>query len=100
MEKLQEEMCVLVLPEILDIVAASTLLEEFLALRGQALSIDAGRVKRLGGQCLQVLLAARAAWVADDHELHLENFSDDFRATIDLLGVDLKTLTYCKELCE
>ena len=100
MDQSQEETCVLALPAVLDLVAASTLLEEFLVRRGRALDVDAAGVQRLGGQCLQVLLAARAAWVVDDCELRLTNCSEDFLATLDLLGVAPKTLTYCKELSE
>jgi chemotaxis protein CheX len=76
------------LPPVLDIVAATGLLEAFLARRGQALAVEAGAVQRLGGQCLQVLLAARAAWAADGVSLSLQNLSEDFFATLELLGVE------------
>ena len=88
----------LALPPILDLTAASTLLENFLTLRGRPLSLNAADVQRLGGQCLQVLLAARAAWAADEQDLHLGDCSEDFLAALGLLGVAPKTLTYCKEL--
>jgi chemotaxis protein CheX len=88
------------LPPVLDLVAASALLEAFLERRGQALVVDGGGVQRLGAQCLQVLLAARAAWEADDLALEMENCSEDFLATLELLGVAQQTLTYRKELTE
>jgi len=87
----------LALPPVLDLIAASSLLEAFLTRRGQALSVDGAAVERVGGQCLQVMLAARAAWAADDQELLLENCSEDFLGTIDLLGVTVETLSYRKE---
>ena len=44
------------------------------------------------------MLAARAAWAADDETLLVENHSEDFLATLELLGVDPQTLTYRKEM--
>ncbi|WP_287799477.1 STAS domain-containing protein, partial [Acidiphilium sp.] len=57
----------LMLDPILDLKAASPLAQALLARRGGDLRIDAGAVERLGGQCLQVLLSARATWEADGH---------------------------------
>jgi chemotaxis protein CheX len=93
------------LPPVLDLVAAPILLEAFLGWRGRKLAVDGRGVQRLGAQCLQILLAARAAWAADDQELVVENCSEDFLAALDLLGVAPKTLTYrslaqSKELAE
>ena len=82
------------LPTILDLIAAPTLHEAFINRRGQALAVDAGGVQRLGAQCLQVLLAARAAWVADGQRLELENPSEEFSATLELLGATPKDLTH------
>jgi chemotaxis protein CheX len=76
------------LPTVLDLVAAHGLLEAISARRGRALTIDAGAVQRLGAQCLQVLLAARAAWAADDMELRLERPSSEFLAALELMGVE------------
>jgi len=88
---------VLELPPVLDLVAASTLLEAFLHHRGETLVVDGGAVERLGAQCLQVLLAARAAWAADAQSLSFQNGSEDFLATLELLGVAPATLTPLKE---
>jgi chemotaxis protein CheX len=88
------------LPPVLDLVAASALLEAFLTRRGQALTVNGSDVERLGGQCLQVMLAARAAWAADGQELVLENCSEDFAAALELLGVTEQKLTYRKEMIE
>ncbi|WP_297491521.1 STAS domain-containing protein [Acidocella sp.] len=82
------------LPTILDLIAAPGLLEAFISRRGRALAVDAGAVQRLGAQCLQVLLAARAAWVADGMALALENPSDEFSATLELLGASPRDLTH------
>lgn len=82
------------LPPVLDLVAAPALLDGFLQRRGQNLAVDAGRVQRLGGQCLQVLLAARAAWEADGHGLLLQNPSEEFAASLELMGLSPEELTH------
>jgi len=74
-----------VLPAVLDIRAAGPLKAEILALRGQALTLDASAVERLGGLCLQVLLSARAAWADDGQVLTVTTgettaFSDQWAA--------------------
>ena len=58
-------MTVLSLPETLDLKASGPLTAAFLERRGDAVEVDAGNVRRLGGLCLQVLLAAKTAWAAD-----------------------------------
>jgi len=74
------------LSETLDLCAASTLSRELLALRGQDLKIDASDVRRVGGQCLQVLLSATATWAADGRALTLSAPSGEFVEGVTLLG--------------
>jgi chemotaxis protein CheX len=76
----------LVLAEALDMRAAGPLLEEVRARRGSALELDASKVERLGGQCLQVLLAAEAAWSADGHAFQIGNPSTAFKDGCALMG--------------
>ena len=75
------------LAETLDLKAASPLADEFLARRGEAISIDASRVRRIGGQCLQVLLSAIKTWKAD--AIPLVCASPDFVEGVRRLGVTL-----------
>ncbi len=75
----------LVLDEVLDLKAVTPLTEQLRALRGQPLAIDATAVRRVGGLCLQTLLAARAAWEADETPLTLDA-STDFNDGVALLG--------------
>jgi len=77
----------LMLDPILDLKAASPLAQALLARRGGDLRIDAGAVERLGGQCLQVLLSARATWEADGHAFRIGPMSDQMVASLDLFGV-------------
>jgi chemotaxis protein CheX len=69
---------VLALPAVLDIQAAETLRVQLTGARGQPLTIDGSAVERLGGLCLQVLLAARRTWAADGHSLVVEPASEAF----------------------
>jgi chemotaxis protein CheX len=86
------------LPAILDTKAAAPLTQAFLSHRGGDLHVDAADVQRLGAQCLQVLLAARAAWAVDGRNLLVENMSTECRAALGLCGVAPEALVYHKEL--
>jgi chemotaxis protein CheX len=77
----------LVLAEVLDLKAAGGLHMEILARRGQDLSIDASQVRRLGGQCLQVLLAAFSAWKTDERRLAFDDPSAPFIQSLAVFGV-------------
>jgi chemotaxis protein CheX len=76
----------LALPAHLDLVAAAPLRSEILARRGRPLDLDGAAVERLGGLCLQVLLAARATWTADDQPFRLLAPSPELREAISTLG--------------
>ena len=78
----------LMLAEALDVRAAGPLLEAVRARRGGDVELDASRVERLGGQCLQVLLAAKGAWAADGHGFQIINSSTAFKDGCALLGAD------------
>jgi chemotaxis protein CheX len=55
----------LVLDPVLDLKASGPLRVALLERRGRPLSVDASGVERLGGLCLQVLLAADRTWAED-----------------------------------
>lgn len=80
------------LPAILDMTAASPLKHALLSRRGHDIQIDGADVQRLGAQCLQVLLAARATWDADGHKLLIRNCSTELIAALELFGVAPETL--------
>lgn len=75
------------LPAVLDFKATTPLAESLLALRGTALTIDASRVERIGGQCLQVLLSAQQSWSADDAALSFTNLTPVFVEGLRLMGI-------------
>jgi chemotaxis protein CheX len=74
------------LAPVLDLKAATALAADILALRGRDLTVDAANVRRIGAQCLQVLLSARSTWAADGLRLSFAEVSDDFREGAALLG--------------
>jgi chemotaxis protein CheX len=89
MEKPEESSAVLRLGQVLDLNAAGPLASELLALRGRDIDVDASAVQRLGAQCLQVLLSARATWDADGAAFAVVSASDEFTATLALLGAPI-----------
>ena len=76
----------LILGESLDLTGAAPLKAQLLAARGTPLSLDASRVRRLGAQCLQVLLAARASWSGDGLEWRVIDPSPEFAEAARLMG--------------
>jgi chemotaxis protein CheX len=82
---------------VLDLKAASTLRDQFVGRRGAALRVDASRVERLGGLCLQVLMAARTAWADDRLAFTFDDPSSELRAGLDVFGVTPLALTYREE---
>jgi chemotaxis protein CheX len=76
----------LTLPPVLDLSAAAALAGELRALRGQPLSLDASRVERLGGLCLQVLISARNSWRADGLAFTVGQRSPTFEEALALSG--------------
>ena len=75
------------LPPVLDLKTATALQQQFLAVRGRPLRVDASQVERLGGLGLQILLAAKASWAADGHHLVIDPISKELSAGLALLGV-------------
>jgi len=76
----------LVLADSLDLTAAAPLAAELLAARGGPATLDASGVQRLGAQCLQVLLAARALWTIDGQPWRVIDPSQEFADATALLG--------------
>jgi chemotaxis protein CheX len=76
----------LVLADSLDLTAAAPLAATLLAARGKPAILDASGVQRLGAQCLQVLLAARALWSSDGQPWRLIDPSPEFADAAALMG--------------
>ena len=76
----------LVLAETLDIREAAPLAAALLALRGHDVAADGAMVRRLGGQCLQVLLSARASWQADGKSFRVLACSPELNQALEQFG--------------
>ena len=76
------------LPAVLDLAAAGPLTERLLSARGSDLSIDAADVLRVGGQCLQVLLAAAKTWSADRASFEIARPSAEFVEALQRFGIE------------
>lgn len=77
----------MVLHDTLDLTQAGELAKAFGAARGTDLTVDASRVGRVGTQCVQVLLSAKAAWDADGATFSVTDPSDAFAEALRLLGL-------------
>ena len=71
----------------LDLPAAAPLADEIRASAGNDLEIDAGAVSHLGGLCLQVLIAAAAAWRDAGNALTVSAMSEEFTAALAVFGL-------------
>jgi len=76
----------LALAPVLDLKAAAPLKAALIERRGHPLEIDAHDVQRMGGLCLQVLLAAAAAWRADGVSLRVGPRSEAFLDALRIFG--------------
>ncbi|MBC7668806.1 STAS domain-containing protein [Caulobacter sp. DWR2-3-1b2] len=74
------------LPETLDLKASGPLKQAFVERRGQDIEVHADQVRRLGGLCLQVLIAARKAWAEDGKPFSITAPSEVFIETTRLFG--------------
>jgi chemotaxis protein CheX len=77
------------LPPVLDLAAAGTLQTALLGMRGKPAMLDASEVQRMGGLCLQVLLAARAAWATDGHGFRIAHPSPGFTEATQLMAAEM-----------
>jgi chemotaxis protein CheX len=80
------------LVSVLDLNEASVLHGQLTNMRGSDVQIDASGVERLGVQCVQVLMAAAAAWEEDKKTFVFEKVSDAFRKTMQLIGINIENL--------
>ena len=78
----------LCLDPVLDLKAAQPLKAALTEHRGVSVQLDASNVERLGGLCLQVLVAARRAWSEEGHDLTIEPRSAAFSAAAALFAAE------------
>lgn len=80
------------LAAVLDLNEASVLHGKLVSKRGRDIVIDASAVERVGAQCAQILVAGARAWDADKKSFRVENASDAFEKTMQLIGLNAQDL--------
>jgi chemotaxis protein CheX len=75
------------LPAALTAIAATDLADQLRTLRGAPLTLEGGAVKKVGAQCVQVLLSAAATWRADGVTMALDAPSEEFAEALRLMGL-------------
>ena len=81
-----DETALVTLPRSLDASVAADLRGELMALRGRPVRIDGAAVERVGGLCLQVLLAAAQTWGEDGLACRIEGASPAMTEAVRRLG--------------
>ena len=81
------------LPTVLDLRAAKPLADQLLSLRGNSVKLDASKVEKLGGQCVQVILSAAKTWEADCSDIEIVFPSPAFLAGLQTLGLSTDQLS-------
>ena len=74
------------LPAAMDMRTVEALTRDLIGLRGQAISLDASGVERLGALGLQVLLSARLTWRVDKLPFAVVDPSEAFMADAAILA--------------
>jgi chemotaxis protein CheX len=82
----------ILLPESLDLRAASPLASQLLSARGKGVTLDASRVTSVGAQCLQVILSAKITWRRDGQSFAIDDPSEAFLAGLSETGLSTETL--------
>ncbi len=80
-----------VLPDNLDLTAALPLMEQLRFLHGKDVCLDASDVSRIGGQCLQILLAGAQTWANEENSFFIVNPSTAFSDGLETMGVPATT---------
>ena len=77
---------IVILEPVLGLTAAAALKSELLAHRGKPVQVDASNVQRLGGLCLQVLVAGARLWAEEGRPFSLTPRSEAFAHALNLFG--------------
>ncbi|KPQ06255.1 MAG: chemotaxis signal relay system protein CheX [Rhodobacteraceae bacterium HLUCCA12] len=84
------------LPAQLDSLTTETLALDLVQRRGQALQIDASGVAFLGALALQLLIAVKRQWQADEKSFRLVDCSAAFLDGLSVLGATPEDLGLCR----
>lgn len=84
----KEEATLLQVPGKLKGAEAATLKALLADRRGRPVAVDFATVTQVGTQCLQVLIAANAAWRAEGVPFEIKNMSGDIRDGLQVCGLN------------
>jgi chemotaxis protein CheX len=84
-----DEAAMLKLEPVLGLAAAAPLFVALREVRGRPVELDGADVARIGGQCLHILLAAKAAWGKEGHAFCIANPSAEMTEGVELMGASL-----------
>ncbi len=85
-------MTTIVLDQKLDSRSAATLTTSLLDARGKDLTVDVSKTTMIGALALQTLMVAAATWERAGKAFVIDGASEDLRAQVALMGIDLATL--------
>jgi chemotaxis protein CheX len=88
----EDNLAQIVLPESLDLRAASPLASKLLSARGKGVTIDASRASTVGAQCLQVILSAKLTWRRDGQSFVIKDPSEAFLVSLSEAGLSAEIL--------
>jgi len=88
----QERPPSILLPETLDLRAASPLAATLLSARGKSVTLDASQVASVGAQCLQVILSAKLTWRRDGSPFAIVDASEAFLVSLAEAGLTTEAL--------
>ena len=83
-----DEQTLIELAPSLSLSAAESLLSEFNSKRGFDLTVDASKVERIGGVCVQIILSAVKTWRDEGRAFIIETPSDAFCQSVSGFGLN------------
>jgi len=90
---LSEQCCEpLALQEVMDLRAAAPLAARLLAAQGSSLVLDGSKVRRIGAQCMQLIVSAHLTWERDGLNLTLARASAELVEAFEIAGIKIDGL--------
>jgi len=81
------------LPETMDLRATASLSAKLLAHQGNQILLNGSKVKKVGAQCLQILVSAARMWERDGVPFALAEPSEELRKSLAVAGIGIETFS-------
>jgi len=88
------------LPEVMDRKGAFETAQQLLTLRGQALEVDAGQVRRLSALGAEMLLSAMQQWREDAMSFNVRHWSEPASTALQTIGLAEEAFLCSSSGCE